>query len=114
MGARISGVNYPNTYLSTFGWEAFQCPSIDQGGLPPDEPAAGTIETGQNFDPANGSNPLTPDYQAPRLAYTANEAVMGRNKFVPGFGNPPAIRTYQWVRATRILHSAAHDSRDGV
>jgi prepilin-type N-terminal cleavage/methylation domain-containing protein/prepilin-type processing-associated H-X9-DG protein len=106
-GRKDLGVNYPNIYLSTFGWEAFQCPSIDQGGLPPDEPAAGTIETGQNYDPANGSNPLMPDYQAPRLAYTANEAVMGRNKFVPGFGNPPAIRTYQWVRASRILHSAA-------
>jgi prepilin-type N-terminal cleavage/methylation domain-containing protein/prepilin-type processing-associated H-X9-DG protein len=106
-GHKDLGMNYPNVYESTFGWEAFQCPSIDQGGLPPDEPSAQMIETGQNYDPANGSNPLLPDYQAPRMAYTANEAVMGRNKFVPGFGNPPAIRTYQWVRASRIMHSAA-------
>lgn len=103
-GRKDLGVQYPQTYFNTMGWEAFQCPSINNGGLPADEPSALNKEPDQNYDPANGSNPNLPDYQAPRMAYTANEAIMGRNKYIPGFQG--AIRTYQWVRATRIAHSA--------
>jgi len=106
-GRKDLGVNYPQAFYTTSGWEAFQCPDFIDNGLPCDEPSKFNIESGQNYDPANGSNPLLPDTQAPRLSYTANEAIMGRNKFVAGFGNPPAVRTYQWVRASRILHSAA-------
>ncbi|MGD0390270.1 MAG: type II secretion system protein [Tepidisphaeraceae bacterium] len=107
-GRKDLGVNYPNTFMSTFGWEAFQCPTMNNGGLPADEPGYYDMEPGQNYDPASISTPgpsQLPDYQAPRMAYTANEAIMGRNKFVPGFQG--AIRTYQWVPAAEIRHSAA-------
>jgi prepilin-type N-terminal cleavage/methylation domain-containing protein/prepilin-type processing-associated H-X9-DG protein len=106
-GDKSSPMTYPNIYESTFDWEAFQCPSIDQGGLPPDESTATTIDPGQNYDPANNSNPLKPDYQAPRMAYTANEAIMGRNKFVINFNGTGNARTYRWVPAAQIAHSAA-------
>ncbi len=110
-GRKDLGVNYPNIYQSTFGWEAFQCPDMNNGGLPACEPSAGNVETGQTPDPANSTctNPGptgTPDFQAPRLAYTANEAVMGRNKFVPMFQGD-TIRPYHWVRASSIQHSAS-------
>ncbi len=106
-GRKDLGNNYPQMYYSTIGWEAFQCPSINNGGLPADDPSPGNQEPDQtNGD--EGPVPMVPpayvDYQAPRMAYTANEAIMGRNKFVLDFqGN---ARTYQWVRATMIQHSA--------
>jgi len=103
-GRKDLGVNYPQTYFSTVGWEAFQCPSINNGGLPADEPSQNNIEPDQNYDPAKGANPLLPDMQAPRQAYTANEAIMGRNKYVLGYQG--CDRTYQFVRATMIRHSA--------
>jgi len=107
-GRKDITVNYPSTFMSTVGWEAFQCPSMNNGGLPAAEPGCPNMEPGQIYDPASlspaGPNQL-PDHQAPRLAYTANEAIMGRNKVTPGFQG--AIRLYQWVRASQIQHSAA-------
>jgi prepilin-type N-terminal cleavage/methylation domain-containing protein/prepilin-type processing-associated H-X9-DG protein len=109
-GRKDLGVNYPGTFQSTFGWEAFQCPSINEGGLPACEPSAGNPDAGPNLDPANltsanvGSTG-TPDYQAPRLAYTANEAIMGKNKYQVGFQS--AVRTYQFVHAAAVQHSAS-------
>ncbi len=109
-GQKDQGNQYPGIYQSTLGWEAFQCPSINNGGLPADEPSANNTEPGQNFDPASAGNTgpqHLPDHQAPRMAYTANEAIMGRNKFVPGvnWGNSN-IRTYRYVQASQIRHSA--------
>jgi prepilin-type N-terminal cleavage/methylation domain-containing protein/prepilin-type processing-associated H-X9-DG protein len=97
-------------FQSTFGWEAFQCPTINQGGLPPSDTFSANLDPGQVNDPADTANApvgAAVDFQAPRLAYTANEAIMGRNKFVAGYGNPPAIRTYQFVRASAVQHSAS-------
>jgi prepilin-type N-terminal cleavage/methylation domain-containing protein/prepilin-type processing-associated H-X9-DG protein len=112
-GRKDIGVSYPATFQSTFGWEAFQCPSMNEGGLPACESSPANTDPGQH--PDTGANPTcnlagplgTPDYQAPRLAYTANEAIIGRNKFVAGFGVPPAIRTYQFVKASAVQHSAS-------
>ncbi|MGA2441442.1 MAG: type II secretion system protein [Tepidisphaeraceae bacterium] len=113
-GRKDLGTNYPNIFQSTFGWEAFQCPSINNGGLPAAQPSAANEDPGQNVD--HGANATddtpgpagTPDYQAPRLAYTANEAIMGRNKFV---SNPPfqgdTVRPYHFVRASVVQHSAS-------
>ncbi|MGD0137829.1 MAG: type II secretion system protein [Tepidisphaeraceae bacterium] len=108
-GRRDLGLKYPDAFLTTLGWEAFQCPSINNGGLPATDPGPANMEPGQNLDPAEGSTagPGAPyvDYQAPRMAYTANEAIMGRNKYILGFQG--CTRTYKWVRASQILHSAA-------
>jgi prepilin-type processing-associated H-X9-DG protein len=109
-GRKDLGNNYPQMYYSTIGWEAFQCPSINNGGLPADDPSPGNQEPDQLNDDENAMPAVPPayvDYQAPRMAYTANEAIMGRNKFILGFGQPtPCVRTYQWVRASMIRHSA--------
>jgi len=47
---------------STSGWEAFQCPSLDNGGLPPTDPANGLGDSSVPSDVPGYS-----DYQAPRL-----------------------------------------------
>jgi prepilin-type N-terminal cleavage/methylation domain-containing protein/prepilin-type processing-associated H-X9-DG protein len=99
--------SYPTMYATTVGWEAFTCPSIENGGLPADNPGKDNKDPDQNYDPADPPNlntGLFPDYQAPRMAYTANEAIMGRNKYIIGFQG--AVRTYQWVKASRVKHSA--------
>ena len=91
-----------NVYQSTSGWEMFQCPSINNGGLPP----ANTYPA--NWDPAQSANESggnAIDFQAPRLAYTVNEAICGRGKFVPGFQG--AQRVYRFVRAASVRNSAS-------
>ncbi len=65
--------------------EAFECPNFDKGGAPRTNPGpleedwnAGQIDDGNNTSP----NTLV-DRQAPRMAYTANAAIIPRNKFTP-------------------------------
>jgi type II secretory pathway pseudopilin PulG len=71
---------------------SFQCPSLRSGGCPPTNPSLDNMDGGQS--------PETPgivDRQARRTAYTANEALVPRNKFVIGFqGN--TVRTYHYVK----------------
>jgi prepilin-type N-terminal cleavage/methylation domain-containing protein/prepilin-type processing-associated H-X9-DG protein len=56
--------------------DAFKCPSLDRGGLPPTNP------TPDNKDPAQTPEfPSVVDDQVARCAYTVNEAIMPRNKF---------------------------------
>jgi prepilin-type N-terminal cleavage/methylation domain-containing protein/prepilin-type processing-associated H-X9-DG protein len=85
-------------------YEAFTCPAMNNGGLqrtncPPSERDAGTIPdggwTGPNYD-----------LQAPRLAYTVNEAICPRNKFVFAMNGGPNCYLYQFVRAAQVRHSA--------
>lgn len=62
---------------------AFQCPSFTGGGMPRTNPGNNALnwETGQVDEfSQTGANPME-DLQAPRIAYTANAAVIGRNKF---------------------------------
>jgi prepilin-type N-terminal cleavage/methylation domain-containing protein/prepilin-type processing-associated H-X9-DG protein len=76
---------------------AFQCPALDQGGLPPDDTTADNLDPGQ----VTGSDGVV-DQQVPRLAYTLNEAICPRNKFVLGFQG--AVRFYQYVHATQVTN----------
>lgn len=57
--------------------EAFQCPVFPRGGLPPFHPAPDNLEPGLTAT-------QVVDDQAPRCAYTVNEAVCPRPLFVPG------------------------------
>jgi prepilin-type N-terminal cleavage/methylation domain-containing protein len=82
------------------GWEIFQCPVIENGGLPPTNTYPQNLDAGQ----INDNGPTVIDQQAPRCAYTVNEAIMPRNKFVIGFQG--AKRVYQFVRASQIKKSA--------
>jgi prepilin-type N-terminal cleavage/methylation domain-containing protein/prepilin-type processing-associated H-X9-DG protein len=100
-------------YKSTQGWDMFTCPSIPEGGLP----ATNNLQImDDNPRDAPMSNPsysdwLGDDYQAPRCAYTVNEAICPRNKFVlnlplPG-GAGSTQRIYQWIHAQQIQKSSS-------
>jgi prepilin-type N-terminal cleavage/methylation domain-containing protein/prepilin-type processing-associated H-X9-DG protein len=83
-------------YLGTKGWEIFQCPSLENGGQPPTNTYADNRDTGMAVQ-----YPNVIDQQAPRCAYTVNEAIMPRNKFMVGFqsaGDPVTQRPYRYVR----------------
>ena len=92
-----------SAYRSLTGWDMFQCPSLENGGLPPTNPAPETMMAGQERDPSCSSSYY--DEQAPRLAYTVNEALCPRNKFTHGFqGKTSAPSAY--VNAGKVKRSA--------
>jgi prepilin-type processing-associated H-X9-DG protein len=92
-----SGVAQPPTGVS--GQAAFQCPTMNEGGLPPTNPKNGDGVAGYTPD-----NPSVTDEQARRNGYTFNEAVLGRNKTYLGFSG--ATRYYHSVSAGSIANSA--------
>lgn len=78
--------------------EAFQCPSIENGGL------RRTNDNPEDVDGGENDNPGVVDKQVPRIAYTVNEAICPRNKFYVGFqGN---VRAYRFVRGGRVRKPA--------
>jgi prepilin-type processing-associated H-X9-DG protein len=101
--------NGTDIYRSPVGWEAFQCPSLPDGGLPPADtyPGNGTLA-----NEANGTDPFTGqpviDAQAPRLAYTVNEALCPRGFFVAGatVAGSQIQRPYRFVRASSVQRSS--------
>jgi prepilin-type N-terminal cleavage/methylation domain-containing protein/prepilin-type processing-associated H-X9-DG protein len=92
------GARGESIFRSTTGWDAFRCPSIENEGLPPTNTYPENRDPGQSND--NGG---VVDEQAPRLAYTGNEAVMPRNKFVHGFQG--ARRIYKYVNSGKIRNA---------
>jgi len=89
-------------FLNTKGWEQFQCPALLNGGLPPDN----TYPSNHDLGLQNDAGPNIVDLQAPRLAYTVNEALCPRSYLVahiPGINN---VHGYNFVRSGRIQHSA--------
>jgi prepilin-type N-terminal cleavage/methylation domain-containing protein len=89
----------PSLYQSTVGWEQFMCPSLDDGGLPPTNTFAANVTAGLQQDAAG-----VIDQQAPRCAYTVNEAICPRNKFYAGFQG--AARPYQFVQQSSIKNAS--------
>jgi len=81
-------------FQSMVGWDAFQCPELEKGGLPATNTYPENLDSGQTPDNAGAI-----DEQSPRCAYTVNEAVCPRNKFVPGFQG--AVRTYHYVTTVK-------------
>jgi prepilin-type processing-associated H-X9-DG protein len=105
--------------------DAFQCPAMTNGGLPATDPFPGNFDADQTTDAADAGGPLPQgaegtaqpvssaqaasspyyaDAQAARLAYTLNEALCGRNKYVLGFQG--CTRTYRNVSLNEIGNSA--------
>ncbi len=80
--------------------DAFLCPSLEKGGLPP----ANTTDDNHDFGIPNDA-PGVVDQQVPRCAYTLNEAICPRNKFVLGFQG--AQRVYRYVSASQIRNSSS-------
>ncbi len=100
----INGSAYGNPlYNGNSGWSMFQCPSIENGGLPATDMWPGTQDSGQSND--SGANVV--DFQAPRMAYTVNEAICPQNYFTPSpNGFQGASRYENYVRATQISNSS--------
>jgi prepilin-type N-terminal cleavage/methylation domain-containing protein/prepilin-type processing-associated H-X9-DG protein len=92
-------VTHPGPYGDAGKWGMFQCPALDNGGLPPTNTVPGNHDAGIQNDVPNYV-----DYEAPRMAYTLNEAVCPRNKFSVNFGNSGNTRTCQFVRANAVRH----------
>jgi prepilin-type N-terminal cleavage/methylation domain-containing protein/prepilin-type processing-associated H-X9-DG protein len=87
--------------------EFFECPSFpDRGGVPRTNPGEDRGDWNDSQVDQNGqTNPnQLQDKQAPRMAYTANAAIMPRNKWTTemSFGQ----RVNRYVRETEIRHSA--------
>jgi prepilin-type processing-associated H-X9-DG protein len=64
--------------------EFFQCPQMQNGGCPRTNPGSNpdNWENGQVDENGNGpSSSVIQDWQAPRMAYTGNAAIIVRNKF---------------------------------
>jgi prepilin-type N-terminal cleavage/methylation domain-containing protein/prepilin-type processing-associated H-X9-DG protein len=103
-GAAASGAGagqgtQPNSiYRQLVGWDMFRCPSLDKGGLPPTNTFPENSDGGPND---NGADVI--DAQAPRLAYTVNEAICPRNKFAPPLATH---RRFQFVRAAQVKNTA--------
>ena len=86
--------------------EAFQCPSLKEGGLPPTNARPEDQLPGQVNDPDTPAGVY--DEQAPRMGYTANEAIIPRNKFAAGTARGGSATTYksQMTKITRVKDSA--------
>ena len=86
--------------------EAFQCPKYEHGGAPRSNPGmdhddweGDQVDDGGQNDP----NPVE-DRQAPRLAYTANAAIMPRNKFTTTLSGGQRVNTF--VRESNVKRPA--------
>jgi prepilin-type N-terminal cleavage/methylation domain-containing protein/prepilin-type processing-associated H-X9-DG protein len=83
---------------------AFTCPEFDRGGTPRTNP--GSEEQDWEEEQVNdrgdrlGGGSTLEDKQAPRMAFTANHAIIPRNKFNPFLSGGP--RTNRLVRETEI------------
>ena len=97
-----AGYIHWSSYLygaGTVGQKAFQCPSMKLGGLPPTNTPPDNRDPGQNCP-----SQTVVDEQAPRLAYTVNEVLCPRNKFVaPSFGG---TRVYRFVKVTEVANTS--------
>jgi prepilin-type N-terminal cleavage/methylation domain-containing protein/prepilin-type processing-associated H-X9-DG protein len=92
------------SFENTAAWGQFQCPSLDDGGLPPANTYPGNNDLGlQNEASISG----VVDLQAPRLAYTVNEAMCPRTYFGKYTNVHNTINIpYKFVRAGQVQHSA--------
>jgi prepilin-type processing-associated H-X9-DG protein len=81
-------------------WQMFQCPSLDNGGLPPANTYAANLESGMS----NEAGPNVIDLQAPRLSYMLNEALTPRSVFALNFRG--STRYYHFVKPGEVAHSA--------
>jgi prepilin-type processing-associated H-X9-DG protein len=80
-------------------FELFKCPEAVNGGLPPQSPTPDNLDPGQTVE-----GPGTVDYQAPRVAYTANAAIMPNNKFTRGFQS--TLNPFHFVKAGQVRNTA--------
>lgn len=95
-------------FRSTLGWEAFQCPSLDNGGLPPASTYPANLDAGISNEITYSGDPNTAvlDRQAPRLAYVLNEALAPRGR-LGTLGTGTTVKTpYHYVKAGKVVDSS--------
>jgi prepilin-type N-terminal cleavage/methylation domain-containing protein/prepilin-type processing-associated H-X9-DG protein len=90
-------------FQSLTGWEAFQCPALDNGGVCPANTYASNLDAGLSEDSSIAG---VVDLQAPRLAYTANEALCPRGRLGLGASGTAYTNPYHFVQASRVPNSA--------
>jgi len=91
--------------------EAFECPSQRNGGAPRTNPGDEADDWGPNdsglvqVDDGGSTTPSArEDLQAPRMAYTANAALVPRNKLTPGNGT---YRYDRFVKSSSVRQNGA-------
>ena len=99
---------YYQPFLSTSGWEVFQCPSLDNGGLPPANTYAANHELGIQNEVGASTDGVSEfiDIQAPRLSYTLNEQLCPRGIYQKDFASYGNVRPYHFVSAGRVKRQA--------
>lgn len=88
----------PKTFKG--GMDVFTCPEINNGGLPPQSTSPDNLDPGQTSEV-----PGNVDFQAPRLAYTANAAIIPNGKWLVGFQGK-TVNPYHLIKASVVDHSA--------
>lgn len=112
-GSRAGYIHWSYALFASGGTqeEAFSCPTVLNGGAPRSNPGGNLDdwEPGQENDNGNGEGAATPqDRQARRMAFTGNDAIFPRNKFL---SSGPLERKNQLVRPVWIDSTASGSSR---
>jgi len=87
--------------------KAFQCPIYENGGAPRTNPGRlpEDWESGQVDENGNSTPSDLADKQAVRMSYTANAAIMPRNKFTPQLSGGQRVNTF--VREQNVRYPGA-------
>lgn len=127
-GPRYGYSHWSGFLLGTVPVESFQCPALANGGIPATDPTPGEFDAGQVTDGNDKASYSLPTYllgrvtavtaingqgnsvsyypdNYHRLAYTVNEALMCRNKYVVNTTQSDSLtaaRTYHNVQLTQI------------
>jgi prepilin-type N-terminal cleavage/methylation domain-containing protein/prepilin-type processing-associated H-X9-DG protein len=98
------------TFTLNSAWRLFQCPALLNGGLAPANTSSANSDGLPNEDGLTDSGistfPGLIDWQAPRLAYTVNEALCPRGIFQLYFSNRNNVRIYKFIQASRVKNPA--------
>ena len=100
IGGKVYSSPADQAFTNNNTFQQFQCPSVDKGGLPPANTYA------ENRDGLDNETPGVLDQQAPRLAYTVNEALCPRGRFGKGVNGATYATPYHYVRAGSVKASA--------
>lgn len=90
-------------FKSATGWDMFQCPSLEKGGLQPANTFPSNRDDGFSFNETGNENLV--DWQAPRLAYTVNEAICPRGIFQKFLSDRGNLRVYRFVNLSTIRNA---------
>ncbi|MGP1346834.1 MAG: type II secretion system protein [Phycisphaerales bacterium] len=98
--------------IQSLNIEAFEAPVLNDGGAPATNPGSNPNDwvPNQQDDAGNTQNSTPSDYpedrQAKRVAFSGNDAIFPRNKFVRAGGSTQPLRLYQLVQTGRITDEA--------